>query len=35
MKGSSGSEPTEDWETARESLSDLGGALLYWRNVLV
>jgi hypothetical protein len=32
---SSSSELREDWKTARESFSDLGGALLYWRKVLV
>ncbi len=33
MERSSSSKSTEDWKTARKSFSDLGGALLYWRNV--
>jgi hypothetical protein len=35
MKGSSSSKSTESFRTAREFFSDLGGALLYSRNVLV
>jgi hypothetical protein len=35
MKGSSSPESTASFKTARESFSDLGGALLYYRNVLV